>query len=198
MAESRNPAGYEKQKLYQSSNTPSQRVTTHAEMLKVAEFKTPMIFVVDNDEKTGGEDVLYYWSGIEVRRFASAVELVEIKEASIVAAERSESSRIASAGYQLQTGLDRTQTGLDVVAASASKDAAAASAVEAKEVVLERDPITVATYEEAVPLFTGDVFKRINVLEDNTEWGEGDKTFYTYDPELGVAFMGWVFNYDEQ
>lgn len=67
MAESRNPAGYEKQKLYQSSNTPSQRVTTHAEMLKVSEFKTPMIFVVDNDEETGGEDVLYYWSGIEVR-----------------------------------------------------------------------------------------------------------------------------------
>jgi pimeloyl-ACP methyl ester carboxylesterase len=131
MAESRNPAGYEKQKLYQSSNTPSQRVTTHAEMLKVAEYKTPMIFVVDNDEETGGEDVLYYWSGIEVRRFSSAVELVEIKEASIVAAERSESSRIASAAYQLQTGLDRTQTGLDVVATNASKDAATASAIEA-------------------------------------------------------------------
>lgn len=79
MAESRNPAGYEKQKLYQSSNTPSQRVTTHAEMLKVAEFKTPMIFVVDNDEKTGGEDVLYYWSGIEVRSFASSAELTDLK-----------------------------------------------------------------------------------------------------------------------
>jgi len=67
MAESRNPSGYEKQKLYQANNTPSQRVATYAEMLKVAEFKTPMLFIVDNDEETGGEDVLYYWSGIEVR-----------------------------------------------------------------------------------------------------------------------------------
>lgn len=58
-------------------------------------------------------------------------------------------------------------------------------------------PVTVATYADAVPLFTGDTFKRVNVMTDNTEWGDGDKTFYTYDPEIGVAFMGWIFNYDE-
>lgn len=54
--------------------------------------------------------------------------------------------------------------------------------------------ITVATYEAAVPLFSGSSFKRINVLSD-TAYNDGEKSFYTYDPAIGVAFMGLDYNY---
>ena len=61
--------------------------------------------------------------------------------------------------------------------------------------------ITVNSYEEAEELFTGNLFRRINVLSDDTPWGEGEQTFYTYDPTLPedsrVAFMGIDFNYTE-
>jgi len=61
---------------------------------------------------------------------------------------------------------------------------------------MESANVTVATYDLAVPLFTGPSFKRINVLSD-TAYNDGDKSFYTYDPDLGVAFMGLDYKYTE-
>ncbi len=56
--------------------------------------------------------------------------------------------------------------------------------------------VTVDTYEQAVPLFTGTSFKKINVMADFA-YNDGQKSFYTYDPVLGVAFLGIDFNYTE-
>jgi len=72
--ESRNPVGYERQKLYSPINTASQRVSTYADMLANA-GTNPTFFVVDNDEVTGKEDALYYWSGIEARYYDNAADI---------------------------------------------------------------------------------------------------------------------------
>jgi hypothetical protein len=62
--EARNPSGYELQKLYLPLNMAAQRVPTHAEMAKNA-GTDPRLFVIDNDEATGRQDVFYLWTGIE-------------------------------------------------------------------------------------------------------------------------------------
>jgi hypothetical protein len=62
--ENRNPTGYELDKLYQPLNIAAQRVPTHAEMANNAGSE-PRLFVIDNDESTGRQDVFYLWTGIE-------------------------------------------------------------------------------------------------------------------------------------
>ena len=63
---------------------------------------------------------------------------------------------------------------------------------------------TVATYQDAVPLFSGDVFRTINVISDavhnldeepgSPTFGQGLPSFYTYNPAMPagkkVSFMG--------
>lgn len=65
-------------------------------------------------------------------------------------------------------------------------------------------PVVVATYEDAVPLFTGSVFKRINVTSDSAynadeDTGVGQPSFYEYRPEMPegkkVFFLGLDNNY---
>ena len=69
MAEATNPAGYQLQKLYSPTNTPTVRVATHADMVKSA-GSSPMFFVVDNDADSGTQDAIYFWSGIAFRLIA--------------------------------------------------------------------------------------------------------------------------------
>jgi hypothetical protein len=40
------------------SRNYTMRVATHADMISIASQRTPMFFVVDTDEVSGGEDVL--------------------------------------------------------------------------------------------------------------------------------------------
>lgn len=70
-------------------------------------------------------------------------------------------------------------------------------------------PITVDTYADAVPYFTGNLFRRIDVISDSDynldedpespTFGQGMPSFYTYNPLLPtgkkVAFLGLDFDY---
>lgn len=53
---------------------------------------------------------------------------------------------------------------------------------------------TVGTYEEAEELFVGNIIRTIYVLSD-AAYFDGDKSFYTYHPDLGAALMGLDYDY---
>jgi hypothetical protein len=153
MAEDRNPIGYEKIWLYKSARMLSQRVKTYAEMQAqvVGRFE-PCLFIVDIDEDSGGEDVMYFWSGIETRIIPQS-DVVQEAESILV------------------------------------------ETIAAKDAVLATLPVTVATYADAVPLFTGSVFRRIDVLSD-TAYNEGSPSFYEYNPAMPSGKKVWFLGLD--
>lgn len=61
-------------------------------------------------------------------------------------------------------------------------------------------PITVDTYESALPYFEGGIFKTIYVKSD-TVYNDGEPSFYTYNPLMPtgqrVAQFGIDYNYTE-
>lgn len=60
------------------------------------------------------------------------------------------------------------------------------------------ESITVDTYSDAAPLFSGDYFRRINVKSD--ERNDGQPSFYIYNPDMPegerVSFNGVDFDYE--
>lgn len=90
-----------------------------------------------------------------------------------------------------------TQAGL-------SNTARIASEAARDQVLAYNTSVTVSTYANAVPLFTGSLFKRIDVISDSVynldddptspTYNQGLPSFYTYNPALPsgkrVAFLG--------
>ena len=97
-----------------------------------------------------------------------------------------------------QAVISTTQAGLSTTARIASESA------RDQVVAISNASVTVATYNDAVPLFTGSLFRRIDVISDSVynidedptspTYNQGLPSFYTYNPALPsgkrVAFLG--------
>lgn len=75
------------------------------------------------------------------------------------------------------------------------------SKVKVKDVLALTEVIAVDTYEEMLPLMTGDTYKQVNVKSD-TMYNEGDPSFYTYRPDAPegerIFFLGLDNHYTEE
>jgi len=97
-----------------------------------------------------------------------------------------------------QAAISTTQAGLSTTARIASE------AARDQIVAISNASVTVATYNDAVPLFTGSLFRRIDVIADTAynldddpvspTYNQGLPSFYIYNPALPsgkkVAFLG--------
>ena len=98
----------------------------------------------------------------------------------------------------ISDGIDIELSFIDIGSSLEYSELAQQAAIEAQNILdqiqaIDDLNVTVNTYNDAVPLFTGSDYKRIDVISD-TNYNEGNPSFYTYNPLLPsgkrVAFLG--------